>query len=311
MRLGNTIRPNSTALLSISIGQEDQTGLAFSEMVAAVKDAGFSCVSILKADSLQRHRVLFSLENVQSAQDDAVIKECERISDDWDLANQATVMALKTHFPDMKVLSWDDVTSHASFAEEKAKVEELYKNNKDFRHQVDGAAANFTRKTKEKSKQPRDTIFNSMKDYLIEESAGLLVLGKMDPSFDYEIYKGKRNRAMACAYKELGCYGNVKAVELREDVSASYQSRLFPSPAAQNDQISSSEQPDRISLIRQIDLLTETVFSGHPGLSIDTQFILGHYHSLLNAAIERAESCSTRREGIYESGNGERSLKCS
>lgn len=199
LRLGHDIKSNSHVLLSISIGHPKQTQTGFCEIVDAVVNCSkISKLTLLKADTLQRYTLAL---NERLSESDAY-ERALILSDQWDKDNQPHLDRLSRH--DFSIRTWDDYRLASAFKEYFAKVITFYKNNAAFRHDVNNLARNYLKKLlNDNANLDHEMAFEVLKAYLIEECAVLMQLGHDTLSFDYELYRGKRNLPMKAVYKKF------------------------------------------------------------------------------------------------------------
>lgn len=188
MPLSQNLRKNSNVLWTISLIQDQdptaQTKSEFSEMTNDVLTTGtISNVTLCVADNLQRFR--FMIRDGMTEQE--AINACQKMSAQWFQDNSTSLEKLK-ETKNLSFITWEEFLSWSEYDKTVEKLENWYKENRDFRNSVDGRV-----------RQVRESLGNDvkisnpvqqtelLKKYLLEECAFQKFAASK--GFDYEIYK--------------------------------------------------------------------------------------------------------------------------
>lgn len=212
----NSIKHNSHVLLAISIGQEHQTGAGFAAMVdLLIANSSIRTVTLLKADSLQRYRLQAASQTTGQQAEESSFAAAVKAGQEWEEANAEALQRLAIKGK-VEIKSWEDYRSLDSFSSKQLQIEAFYTASADFRHQVDSIADNFCKKIQ----KDIGTGYNHrlttdlMRRYVKEECAVLVLMSEDPAEYEYELYRGQRNRAMSMALREFGQPGRLKSVPL-------------------------------------------------------------------------------------------------
>src|SRR6476469_2051097 len=106
LELNGLVKPNAKVLLSISMGQENQTGKGFSDMAnAIIRNCNITAVTLLITNTLQRHNIKV-VEGVP--EEKALILSKER-GELWKTKNEYSMKLLREKFGDkFEIKDWDD-----------------------------------------------------------------------------------------------------------------------------------------------------------------------------------------------------------
>lgn len=195
MPLNQTLRKNSTVLWTISIIQDQnpyaQTKSEFSEMADDIINTHtIANVTLCKADGLQRFRLM--IQNGMTEEE--ALKECKKMSDKWDEDNSASLEKLRES-KNLSFITWDEFLNCPTYIIKVKAIEDLYKENREFRNDVDGRIRQELKNIKSDAKITYNIQQTALlKQYLFEECAfQKFCAGK---KFEYEIYKTPMNKAM-------------------------------------------------------------------------------------------------------------------
>lgn len=217
LAFSNSIKQNSHVLLAISIGQEHQTGAGFAAMVdLLITNPSVRTVTLLKADSLQRHRLQAASQATGQQIEEESLTAAIQASQEWEKANAEALQKLASHKGKVEIKTWEDYRSLDSFADKHLQIEDFYTANSSFRHQVDSIVDNFCKKIQKdlKTKYNHKLTVELMRRYVKEECAVLILMSEDPAQYEYEVYRGQRNRAMSMALREFGQPGRLKSVPL-------------------------------------------------------------------------------------------------
>lgn len=195
MPLNQILRKNSHVLWTISVIQDQnpdaQTKSEFAEMANDVINTNtIDQVTLCLADNLQRFRFMIN----DGLTEEEAIKHCQYLSDSWRNDNSQTLEKLK-ETKKVSFLTWQEFFDWPMYSQTIKEIENLYKQNKEFRNDVDGRVRLALKDIKPDAKishpiQQTDLL----KKYLFEECA----FQKFGSSkgFKYEIYKNQHCKAM-------------------------------------------------------------------------------------------------------------------
>lgn len=195
MPLNQPLRKNNHSLWTISLIQdqnpEAQTKSEFSEMTNDVlATATINSVTLCLADNLQRFR--FMIRDGMTEQE--AITACQKMATQWHEDNSTSLEKLK-ETKNLLFITWEEFLSWPEYNSTVEKLENWYKENRDFRNAVDGRV-----------KQVRESLGHEVKisnpvqqtellrKYLFEECAFQKFAASK--GFDYEIYKTPPCQAM-------------------------------------------------------------------------------------------------------------------
>lgn len=195
MPLSQTLRKNSNVLWTISIVQDqnpdEQTKSEFSEMANDVLTTDtISKVTICLADNLQRYRLMIK----DGLTEQEAIAQCQIMTAQWKVNNANNIQKL-SEIKKLEFLTWEEFLSWPDKEATLEKLENWYKENREFRNDVDGrvrqAAANIGNDAKITNPVQQTEL---LKKYLFEECAFQKFAASK--GFDYELYKTPFNKAM-------------------------------------------------------------------------------------------------------------------
>lgn len=195
MPFNQSLRKNSHVLWTISVVQDNdpsaQTKSEFSEMAQDVLSTDtIDRVTLCLADNLQRFRLMIK----DGISEEEATKECQKMALLWHNDNSATLDKLKDE-KKLSLLTWQEFLEWPDYANTVLELEKWYKENRDFRNDVDG-----------RIRQARESIGNDakisnpieqtvlLKRYLFEECAYQKFAASK--GFNYEIYKTPMSKAM-------------------------------------------------------------------------------------------------------------------
>lgn len=211
------IKPNSHVLLMVSVGQEEQTGIYFNEMInLLIEQENIEKVTLIVGDEIQRFNIMIK----QGVQEDEARSLARQAGDQWLLDNKMALESLKQCSKLGTLYRWDSLPDN--FVEKQKEITLLYDNDGKFRNNVDSVAKNFARRMRKEAKESFDRAqrkvvdkkatfsfdYNKalqyMIDFLLEETAMVISLGTLDDVLDYRLYRGSVAKAMDLGYEKLG-----------------------------------------------------------------------------------------------------------
>lgn len=195
MPLNQTLRKNSSVLWSISIIQdqnpEAQTKAEFAEMANdVINTSTIDQVTLCLADNLQRFRLMI---NDGLSEEEATL-ECQKMGVRWHEDNKDSLQKLIDN-KKLSILTWQEFQDWPMYSSTMKNIENLYKENKEFRNDVDGRvrqAINTLKSDAKISNNGQQTAL--LRQYLFEECAFQKFATTY--KFDYEIYKTQMCKAM-------------------------------------------------------------------------------------------------------------------
>lgn len=195
MPLNQSLRKNSNVLWTLSLIQDQnptaQTKDEFSEMAQdVIQTETIGSLTLCLADNLQRFRLMLQ----HGISEEEAIKECQKLKDTWEIDNFSTLQKLKEE-RGFSVLKWDEFLAWPELNNTIADLEKWYKENRDFRNDVDGRirqARNNLPPDSKISNPLEQTVL--LKKYLFEECAYQKFAASK--GFHYEIYKNPMSKAM-------------------------------------------------------------------------------------------------------------------
>lgn len=205
------IKLNTSVIFTVSIDQETQTKQYFRSMVKTIiKEVGQNSELTLFLPWKLKENYFSALGAPVSVAEESAKSLCKQ----WLSDNQASVDLLKKNYGKNFSILFDHVlVNTAAFREQEAVSQNLFNSNSEFRHSVSNLAKNYT-----KNKLPYPPCFFTeafffMKKYLMQQSDLLVLLSRMN--FSYEIYPGKaRAHAMKIALRRFGEPKNMQFVPL-------------------------------------------------------------------------------------------------
>lgn len=195
MPLSQTLRKNSYVLWTISIVQdqnpEAQTKSEFSEMTNDVLTTStINRVTLCLADNLQRYRLM--IEHGMSEEE--AIAECQKMAHQWHEDNAVELEKLKDT-KKLSFLTWGEFLAWPEYEDTLKKLEAWYKENREFRNDVDGrirqVADNISVDAKISNPVQQTEL---LKRYLFEECAFQKFAASK--GFEYELYKTSMSKSM-------------------------------------------------------------------------------------------------------------------
>ena len=195
MPLNQTLRKNSHVLWTVSIVQdqnpEAQTKSEFSEMTSDVLNTDtIDTVTLCLADNLQRFRLMIQ----HGISEEEAIVECQKMATVWHTDNLPELEKLKEN-KKLSLLTWQEFREWPDYDATIQAVDTWYKENRDFRNDVDGRirqAADAIGKDAKITNPIQQTEL--LKKYLFEECAYQKFAASK--GFNYEIYKTPMSKAM-------------------------------------------------------------------------------------------------------------------
>lgn len=195
MPLNQILRKNTHVLFAISMIQDQnpdaQTKSEFSEMVNDVINTDtIDHVTLCLADNLQRFRFMIN----EGLSEEEAIKHCESLSEKWHQDNSETIKKLEKS-KKLSILTWKEFLNWPMYAMTIKGIEDLYKENKEFRNDVDGRVKIALKDIKHDAKISYNMQQTALlRRYLFEECAFQKFGSLM--KFEYEIYKNPHCKAM-------------------------------------------------------------------------------------------------------------------
>jgi len=195
MPLNQSLRKNSNVLWTISIIQdqnpEAQTKSEFAEMANDVLNTStVNRVTLCLADNLQRFRLMIE----HGLSEEEAIAECQKMAQQWHQDNAVELEKLKDA-KKLSFLTWEEFLAWPDRDETLKKLEALYKENRDFRNDIDGRVKIAREKLANDVKVSNPVRQTELlKRYLFEECAFQKFAG--EKGFDYELYKTQTSKAM-------------------------------------------------------------------------------------------------------------------
>ena len=195
MPLNQTLRKKSHVLWTLSIIQDispdAQTKSEFSEMVNDVVSMDtIETITLCLADNLQRFRLMIQ-DNL--TEEDAIMR-CQQMTKIWHEDNPKSLEKLK-ETKNLSFITWQQFLDWPEYVNTIKAVESWYKENKEFRNDVDGRVRQELRNIKSDAKLTDPAMQTSLlKRYLFEECAFQKFAASKH--FNYEIYKTPMNKAM-------------------------------------------------------------------------------------------------------------------
>jgi hypothetical protein len=229
-KLSGELKNDSHLLCSFSLIPTDETSDYLGELVELLEaKIQVKKVTILKADTLQRHHIMFTYNVTEN---DA-IKLLHINSEQWENKGNKLLGKLKEKFQ-VEILDWDYYLKSKHFNEYLEIVKKLYIENPHFKREADKLCKIFVKKNLDiyKSKQSTKDEQNKnnlskyelekicsdyMMKYIFEECAVFINLIKDEREFDYEFYPGERNSVLKEIYKQFVVSGRMKAITLLKD----------------------------------------------------------------------------------------------
>lgn len=194
MPLNQSLRKNSNVLWTISIIQDQnhnaQTKSEFAEMANDVINTDtIKNLTLCAADNLQRFRLMIE----HGINEEEAILECQKMSNTWFMDNIVSIEKLKEK--NLCILKWEEFVEWPEYKNTILEIEKLYKENKEFRNDVDGrlrqARENISSDAKISNPVQQTDL---LKKYLFEECAFQKFAASK--GFDYELYKTPMSKAM-------------------------------------------------------------------------------------------------------------------
>lgn len=194
MPLNQALRKNSNILWTISLIQdispEAQTKSEFSEMAEDILSTQtIEKVSLCLASHLQRFRLMIK-DNISEKE---AIDRCKKMESEWHENNRNALEKLKEK-KTLSFLSWDEFMQWEEYKPTIQKVETLYKENREFRNDVDGRVRQELNNIKDAKLTDISQQSLLLKQYLFEECA--FQKFACSKRFNYEVYKTPMNKAM-------------------------------------------------------------------------------------------------------------------
>lgn len=202
MPIAVTIDQGGHVLFTISIGY-DQTGDRFARAAELIlANNGITHLTILLADTLQRHLSMVK-DNITEQE---AIDNYQKLAQEWQQENKDILEKLKAK--NLILMTWDDFRNLQEFQEAFSKVTALYNTDKEFKGNcVNNLAGKRAQKMKKNLPQnesrKKDAFFRAIIGYLLEECALQQMLATSeDFVFQYELYMGERNVPMEYVHKK-------------------------------------------------------------------------------------------------------------
>ena len=188
MPFNKPIRKNSHILWTVSLIQDltpdAQTKSEFDEMVSDVLNSDtIDKTTLCLADNLQRFRLMIK---DGLTEEEATIK-CQEMAKIWQEDNAESLTKLKES-KNLSILTWDEFLNWSEYGSTINAIEELYKEDRKFRHDIDGRVRDELKKIKSDVKITDPTQQTELlKKYLFEECAFQKFASTK--RFEYELYK--------------------------------------------------------------------------------------------------------------------------
>lgn len=195
MPLNQTLRKKSHVLWTISIIQdispEAQTKSELAEMVDDVsKTETIERLTLCLADNLQRFRLMIQ-DGI--TEEEATIR-CQQMSQKWHNDNPKSIEKLK-ETKNLSFITWQQFLEWPEHDNTIKAIESFYKENKEFRNDVDGRVRQEFKNIKPDAKITDPAIQTALfKRYMFEECAYQKFAASKH--FNYEIYKTPMSKAM-------------------------------------------------------------------------------------------------------------------
>jgi len=190
--------PESTCLLTISVGQEYHEGDKFSSTANLVNNC-FREYKIMLYDTLQRYTIALRT----SKPPEFYYKHALDEGDLWLSRNKSYY---EEHHKCIEIIRWDYWLNHPSFEQQKQKIKALLKTDSHYFAYFESTIRSFLSRYKNRLHPSHDS-FNEKRayelcmDYLIEECAALCLWP--ETGADYEVYPNKRNPAMDATHRHF------------------------------------------------------------------------------------------------------------
>jgi hypothetical protein len=195
MPFNQALRKNSHVLWTISIIQDisptAQTNSEFTEMMQDVANtATIEKTTICLANLLQRFRLMIK-DNI--TEEEAILR-CDELENKWHIDNAQSVEELKKS-KKLSFITWKEFLTWPQYSDTIKAVENFYKENKEFRNDVDGRVRQELTNVQSDAKLTDPLQQTSLlKRYLFEECAFQKFAA--EKGFNYELYKTPMNKAM-------------------------------------------------------------------------------------------------------------------
>lgn len=195
MPLNQTLRKNSNVLWTISIIQDQnptaQTKSEFGEMANDVLTTPtIDTVTLCLADNLQRFRLMIE----DGSSEEEAIQKCQELAKQWQYDNSESIQKLKEG-KKLSVLTWEEFRNWPDYDKTIQQVESWYKENREFRNDVDGRVRQAMQGISSDAKiSDRSEQTKLLKQYMFEECAYQKFCASK--GFDYELYKTPMSKAM-------------------------------------------------------------------------------------------------------------------
>ena len=195
MPFNQALRKNSHVLWTISMVQDQnpttQTKEEFSQMSQdVIETQNIQSLSLCLASELQRFRIMIEYGFNESA----ALSMCQQLESQWHENNTASLQKLNTS-KNFSFLTWKEFLAWPDYANTLYSIEKWYKEDREFRHDVDGrirqARENFSVAAKIQDPNEQTAL---LKKYLFEECAFQKFAASK--GFKYELYKTPMSRAM-------------------------------------------------------------------------------------------------------------------
>lgn len=196
---------DSHIMLLISMGNKRQRGKYIAATIDLIKNK-FKHYTIMICDVLQRHNLISQLN---LSPEDAYISALKE-GDNWLDDNFSTLKKLNN----FTIVRWSKWIEDNNFNHYRKMIEREYNQNVAYRESIIQTAKIFSNRTS--NIQTKDDILNSSITYLLEECSAMFLW--VNEGYNYELYPGDRNLAMASTYDlyiKPGYPHVLKAVSLR------------------------------------------------------------------------------------------------
>ena len=178
-------KTNSKFIVLISVGQNPHYGDKFVATVNALSDRKPKKVTIMLADTLQRHNYTFTNHN-------KAYQYSKELGDEWIRENEPILKNSKLNY---KIERWDTYLNHNSFTIYHQKIKDLYRKDHDFQKAIDNTVYSFLSR-KFTNSSISDVEFNNCLNYLLEECPIIIPLS-IESGYDAIIYPKEMTEAMA------------------------------------------------------------------------------------------------------------------
>lgn len=205
-----------SCIVHISVGQAYHEGDKFIATMDLINETFRSC-KIMVCDTLQKH----SLKIMDPAlSDDDAYQKALLLGEQWLERNSNAYSYLDI---DVEIYRWDQWLRHPEYSIYRAEVENLYKENSDYRAAIHATIEKFLTR---QNMSNNTTAFNLSKIYILEECPILIPLWAKT-GCEFVVYPRFRTPAMAKTYQYF--LGD-KNIDLLREVALKFNHRVTPKP---------------------------------------------------------------------------------